>query len=129
RPVNLDVLLSETPALTKTQGNIQHDFDMYAQTLQNEGYQVLRVPHAEPGPFSSYISYNNCLMEQFKREDGTEVKRVFLPQYGVQRLDTMATETWQSIGFEVIPMPLASLAARWGALRCISQWLDRDPRG
>ncbi|MBI2266896.1 MAG: hypothetical protein HYU64_17315, partial [Armatimonadetes bacterium] len=32
RPVNLDVLLSETPALTKTQGNIQHDFDMYAQT-------------------------------------------------------------------------------------------------
>ena len=105
----------------------QQDFDQYAQTLKDKGYNVLRVPHHEPqAPGEPYITYNNCLMERFEK-DGHEVRRVFLPVYG-QASDETAIKTWESQNFEVIPMPLDQLSSRWGALRCISNWLDRsDP--
>ncbi|MBS2033760.1 hypothetical protein JST97_02180 [bacterium] len=105
----------------------QEDFDAYAKTLTDKGYNVVRVPHAEPGLSRSYISYNNCLMERFTREDGTDVRRVFLPVYGIPKLDDAAIKIWESQNFEVIPMELGSLSQRWGALRCVSNWLDRSP--
>lgn len=105
----------------------QEDFDAYAKTLTDKGYNVVRVPHAEPGMSRSYISYNNCLMERFTREDGTDVRRVFLPVYGIPKLDEAATKIWESQNFEVIPMELGALSQRWGALRCVSNWLDRSP--
>lgn len=105
----------------------QEDFDAYAQTLSDKGYNVVRVPHAEPGLSRSYISYNNCLMERFSREDGTDVRRVFLPVYGIPKLDDAATKIWEAQNFEVIPMELGALSQRWGALRCVSNWLDRSP--
>ena len=105
----------------------QQDFDAYAKTLTEKGYNVIRMPHAEPGMSRSYISYNNCLMERFQREDGTNVRRVFLPVYNIPKLDDYAIKTWESQDFEVIPMPLGALSQRWGALRCISNWLDRSP--
>jgi hypothetical protein len=105
----------------------QEDFEAYAKTLTEKGYNVIRLPHAEPGLSRSYISYNNCLMERFEREDGEQVRRVFLPVYNIPKLDDYATKTWESQGFEVIPMPLGALSQRWGALRCVSNWLDRSP--
>jgi len=105
----------------------QEDFDAYAKTLTDKGYNVVRMPHAEPGMSRSYISYNNCLMERFSREDGTDVRRVFLPVYGIPKLDDAATKIWESQDFEVIPMELGALSQRWGALRCVSNWLDRSP--
>ena len=38
-------------------------------------------------------------------------------------------DIWKENGFEVVPMPLGALSQRWGALRCISNWLDRSPHG
>lgn len=105
----------------------QQDFDAYEKTLKDKGYNVIRLPHAEPGLSRSYISYNNCLMENFSKPDGTQVRRVFLPVYNIPKLDDYATRTWESQGYEVIPMPLGALSQRWGALRCISNWLDRSP--
>lgn len=105
----------------------QQDFDAYEKTLKEQGYNVVRLPHAEPGISRSYISYNNCLMERFEREDGSKVRRVFLPVYGIPKLDDYAIKTWESQDFEVIPMPLGGLSQRWGALRCVSNWLDRSP--
>lgn len=107
----------------------QEDFDAYAKTLTEKGYNVIRLPHAEPGLSRSYISYNNCLMENFQREDGTQVRRVFLPVYNIPKLDEHAIKTWESQNYEVIPMPLGALSQRWGALRCISNWLNRSPHG
>jgi len=107
----------------------QSDFDAYAHILESKGYKVVRVPHLEPPKAGDpYISYNNCLMERFEK-DGKEVRRVFLPHYGVQKLDDMADKVWESQGFEVHPIPLNALSAEWGALRCVSNWLDRSPRG
>lgn len=106
--------------------NQQADFDAYADKLKKEGYRVVRVPYAEPGWGTPNISFNNCLMERFKREDGTEVKRIFLPVYGIDEVDNLAISTYQKEGYEVHPMPLANLATRKGALRCMSQWLQRE---
>lgn len=108
----------------------QGDFDEYARIHEAKGYKVLRVPHSEPGDGTNgaYISYNNCLMERFEK-DGKELRRVFLPVYGIPKLDDYAIDVWKSQGFEVHPMPLDALSASWGALRCISNWLDRTPRG
>ena len=107
----------------------QQDFDAYAKTLTDKGYNVIRMPHAEPGMSRSYISYNNCLMERFEREDGSKVRRVFLPVYNIPKLDEYATKAWEAEGYEVIPMPLGALSQRWGALRCVSNWLERSPQG
>lgn len=105
----------------------QEDFDAYVRTLQSKGYDVVRLPHAEPGLSRSYISYNNCLMERFEK-DGKEVRRVFLPIYEIPKMDDFAIKTWQEHDYEVIPIPLGALSQRWGALRCISNWLDRSPK-
>ena len=105
----------------------QQDFDSYAQTLTAKGYNVVRLPHLEPKENGApYLSYNNCLMERFQRSDGEDVRRVFLPQYGIDVLDSAATKIWESQGFEVIPMQLDKLSSNWGALRCISNWLERS---
>ncbi len=111
--------------------NNELDFNGYEKTLKDKGYNVVRVPHLAPnkGGFGGpYISYNNCLMERFEK-DGKEVRRVFLPVYGISTTDNFAINCFKKEGFEVIPLPLAGLSTRWGALRCISNWLDRSPRG
>ena len=119
-----DTILGKEP--TRNRDN-QADFDAYAKTLTDKGYKVIRMPHHEPAANGDpYITYNNCLMERFKREDGTEVKRVFLPQYNQPALDQAATQIWQKEGFQVVPMQLDHLSSSWGALRCISNWLDRS---
>ena len=104
----------------------QQDFDAYAETLKAKGYNVVRLPHLEPSENGApYLTYNNCLMEKFEK-DGKEVRRVFLPQYGNEILDQAATKIWESQNFEVVPMRLDQLSSSWGALRCISNWLERS---
>jgi len=115
---------------TSRKGDKQNEFDAYEKKLTGDGYRVVRLPHAEPDWGSPYISYNNCLMERFdKNNDGTEYRRIFLPVYGIPKLDNFAIDAYKKEGFEVIPMPLDALSARWGALRCISNWLERSPQG
>jgi hypothetical protein len=112
---------------TRKYAEQQHNFDAYAKTMKDHGYRVLRLPYAEPGWGTPNITYDNCLIERFKKDDGTDVKRVFLPVYGIKELDDMAMGVYKSEGFEVHPIPLGALATKKGALRCISNWLDRDP--
>jgi hypothetical protein len=104
------------------------DFDNYVKTLKDKGYEVKRIPHLEPSHGSPYLSYDNCLMERYEK-DGKEYRRVFLPVYGIKELDDLAVQAYKNEGFEVFPMKLDALSTRWGALRCISNWLERTPQG
>lgn len=125
KPVDLKRMLGNTRI-----NDSEEDFNAYEKKFQKDGYRVVRLPHAEPGWGSPYISYNNCLMERWdKNGDGTEYRRIFLPIYGIEKLDNYAIKAYEKEGFEVIPMRLDSLATKWGALRCISNWLERSPQG
>jgi hypothetical protein len=124
KPVSVDDYIKED----RNRDN-PRDFDAYEKILKDKGYEVIRLPHAEPGSWGGpYISYNNCLMERFDK-DGRGVKRVFLPIYGIAKLDEHAMKEWRKQGFDVIPMRMEALSARWGALRCITNWLERSPKG
>lgn len=123
-PFNIDTDLE-----SRKQGDKPYNFDNYEHVLKEKGYNVDRVPHLEPQGWGPYITKNNSLSERFTKEDGTEVRRVFLPFFGIPAIDNKAKEVWEKNNFEVIDMPLANLSSRWGALRCISQWLERSPQG
>jgi hypothetical protein len=119
----------QVPRIQPRNRDDQSDFEAYVHILEQKGYKVVRVPHLEPPHDGDpYISYNNCLMERFAK-DGSKIRRVFLPRYNVPKLDNMAREVWESLGFKVIQIPLWAVSAVWGALRCVSNWLDRFPRG
>jgi hypothetical protein len=125
KKIDLKSYLSETRADDK-----QSDFDAYEKKFTADGYRVVKLPHAEPGWGSPYITYNNCLMERWdKNNDGSEYRRIFLPVYGIPKLDNYAIDAYKKEGFDVIPMPLDALSSRWGALRCVSNWLERSPQG
>ncbi|MHC9545027.1 MAG: hypothetical protein AB9903_36395 [Vulcanimicrobiota bacterium] len=110
----------------KGYSNQQRDFDKYADNLKNKGFRILRMPYAEPDYGRPNVTYTNCLQEQFTKDDGTKVKRVFLPIFNIPELDSIAVNTYKKEGFEVFTIPMPNLATRKGALRCISHWLDRS---
>ncbi|MBI3927980.1 MAG: hypothetical protein HY319_20730 [Armatimonadetes bacterium] len=106
---------------------LQHQFDYNAEAVEHKGYRVLRLPYLQGPPDVSWITYNNCLQENYTRPDGSQVRRVFLPTYGLPALDDQAAEVYRSLGFEVIPLELPALTAWRGAIRCVSNILGRQP--
>ena len=106
--------------------HLQHNFDINAKKVADEGYMIDRLPYLQGPPGRSWVTYNNCLMESYTRDDGSKVRRVFLPTYDLPILDGIAKETYEKQGFEVIPLNLAALTSWRGAIRCISNVLDRN---
>lgn len=92
-----------------------------------QAFRTSRTKGRQGPPNISWITYNNCLMESYKRGDGTEVRRVFLPTYGLPAIDRKAKELYESQGFKVLPMELPALTSWRGAIRCISNILGRQP--
>lgn len=111
---------------TTGQPELQHNFDVNAKKVAAEGYEVGRLPYLQGPSGLSWVTYNNCLMESFNREDGTPVRRVFLPTYDLPALDKAAREVYEKQGYEVHPLVLPALTSWRGAIRCISNVLDRD---
>lgn len=106
---------------------LQHQFEKNAELMRSKGYEVVRVPYLQ-GPWDlPWVTYNNCLQETFTREDGTLVRRAFLPVYGLPALDAKAREAYEAQGFEVVPLELPALTSWRGAIRCISNILGRSP--
>lgn len=111
-------------------------FDALAATLSERGFDVRRVPLLQThGPPDSdrtqrpsrevldypVLTYNNVLLES--RGDR---ELVYLPQYGFDALDSTARDLWQSLGYEVIPVPGFTTSALYGgALRCSVKVLAR----
>ncbi|MBI2265888.1 MAG: hypothetical protein HYU64_12060 [Armatimonadetes bacterium] len=122
-----DVLQRLMDANTIHDPDLQHQFDYNADHLRGKGYNVIRMPFLQGPPGVSWITYNNCLMETYTRPDGSDVRRVFLPTYGLPALDRKAEEIYNSQGFQVIPLNLASLTTWKGAIRCISNILGKQP--
>lgn len=111
---------------TVVEKDLQHNFDVTARQIAGEGYEVGRLPYLQGPRGLSWVTYNNCLMEHYTKEDGSEVKRVLLPTFDLPVLDQMATKTYEDLGYEVIPLTLPVLTSWRGAIRCISNVLERE---
>jgi len=107
---------------------IQNNFENEAKALKAQGKDIIRLPYLEGnGSYGTpWITYGNCIMQNFTREDGAAVKNVFLPVYGIP-LDDVAIKIYESQGFEVIPLQLAAFTSLAGAIRCMSNYLGRSP--
>lgn len=107
---------------------IQNNFESQVKTLEAQDKNIIRLPYLEGNGSAStpWITYGNCIMQNFTRQDGTAVKNVFLPVYGIP-LDDVATKIYQDQGFEVIPLQLAAFTSLAGAIRCMSNYLGRSP--
>lgn len=124
-PAQNDTLGELVQESTVNEPDLQHNFDVNARKVAGEGYMIDRLPYLQGPPGRSWVTYNNCLMESYTRDDGSKVRRVFLPTYDLPILDGIAKETYEKQGFEVIPLNLAALTSWRGAIRCISNVLDR----
>jgi len=125
-PAGNDTLAELVEESTVNEPHLQHNFDVNAKKVADEGYMIDRLPYLQGPPGRSWVTYNNCLMESYTRDDGSKVRRVFLPTYDLPILDGIAKETYEKQGFEVIPLNLAALTSWRGAIRCISNVLDRN---
>jgi hypothetical protein len=98
------------------------EFEQAATQLQGAGYQVARLPFL-PAPVRGQpsLSYNNVLVEEY-----AGVKQVFLPQYGCPPLDQAARQTYEQLGYSVVPVDMAKLSCQMGALRCSALPIARD---
>jgi len=125
-PAGRDTLGALVRENTVTEPHLQHNFDDNAKVIGKGGYEIGRLPYLQGPQGVSWVTYNNCLMESYTRDDGSKVRRVFLPTYDLPILDNIAKETYEKEGFEVIPLNLAALTSWRGAIRCISNVLERE---
>ncbi|MGI9467078.1 MAG: hypothetical protein ACR2OA_08160 [Rubripirellula sp.] len=113
---------------------IAPDLDSIAKQLSHAGYTVVRVPALIPDQSGSgdesidkavrypFLSYSNVLVERRQNQSV-----VYLPQYGFQKLDDAAVKTWNSLGYNVKPVPGFSTSSMYGGgLRCCTKVLLRD---
>lgn len=107
----------------------QANYDAMAAELKEAGYEIERMP-ALMGLRTTwsvpYLTYNNCIQERYTAADGSEVKKVYLPQYGCEVLDQMAEKIYEGNGIEVVPLQMGSISKLEGAIRCSSYAIERD---
>ncbi|MBT9586923.1 hypothetical protein IV102_26515 [bacterium] len=107
----------------------QADYDATARELAESGYEIQRIP-ALMGLRTTwsvpYLTYNNCMMENYSDQNGETVKKVYLPQYGCAALDKLAESIYQQNGFEVIPLEMGAISKLEGAIRCSSYAIKRQ---
>ena len=104
------------------------NYDNVATELSSD-YGVTRLPvmmGQRYGHELPYLTYNNCIMEDYTGEDGARVRKVYLPQYGCEPLDKLAREAYRQEGFEVVPLDMAAITVLAGAIRCSSYAISRD---
>jgi hypothetical protein len=104
-------------------------FDRLAAELHRKGYDVERVPYLNGERRSHllpYMTYNNCLQERYREDDGTPVQKIYLPQYGCEPLDASARATYERLGYVVVPLPMTAITILEGAIRCSAYPLERS---
>jgi N-dimethylarginine dimethylaminohydrolase len=107
----------------------QADYDATAHELEEAGYEIQRVP-ALMGLRTTwsvpYLTYNNCMMENYTNDRGESVKKVYLPQYGCAVLDSIAQAAYLANGFDVVPLEMGAISKLEGAIRCSSYAIKRQ---
>ncbi|HPZ06869.1 MAG TPA: hypothetical protein PL110_02030 [Candidatus Eremiobacteraeota bacterium] len=107
----------------------QVNFDNLAKELKEKGYNVHRMPYLSGLRTTwslPYLTYNNCIQENYIDDSGEHIKKVYLPLYGMDPLDEIAVETYEKFGYEVIPLDMSAITILEGAIRCSAYPIDRS---
>jgi hypothetical protein len=54
-------------------------------------------------------------------------RRVYLPAYGLKRLDRAAQEAWDAVGCEPVPISAEAVIVLGGAVRCVTNAVREAP--
>jgi hypothetical protein len=104
-------------------------FDRAASDLAAAGFAVERVP-VVPFDDKTYITYTNGVYET-SGPAPTSARHVYLPQYGIARLDAIAREKYASLGWIVTPVRVSAPWPYHGTIGCLVNVLaraaSRDP--
>ena len=96
-------------------------FDRAAELLAERGFRVVRMPVLVLAGAGSYVTYTNAL---FDRRGAQRI--VYLPTYEQPALDDAARKIYESEGFEVHPIDVASIYRLNGSLGCLVNVLARE---
>ena len=103
------------------------EYDHIARQLRGEGFRVVRVPilHAEPDTQgrAPVLTYCNVLLDA-----GPEGPIVYLPRYGVPRLDQRAASVWRGLGYAVRSIDVREASLLGGAVHCLTSEIRRPTR-
>lgn len=111
--------------LMEVNGGKEHqaNFDNVARELKDRGYEIERLPcmiGLRTTWSLPYLTYNNCIQENYTDENGKHVQKVYLPVYGCEPLEKLAVSTYERLGYEVVPLQMAAVSILEGAIRCSS---------
>lgn len=110
---------------TRAKG-LQEKYDAAARALEARGYRVVRLPNLAGRDLQSpYLTYQNVLLERYTGKDGREVRKVYLPVYGLPQVDAAARAAYEAEGFQVVEIRAALHSTRLGGgVRCAVSELD-----
>lgn len=94
-------------------------FDRAASDLARAGFRVERIPNL-PFDDKTYLAYTNGVFET----RGSH-KIAYVPQYGFERLDAFARETYARLGFDVRPIRVRAAYPFHGTVGCLVNVLER----
>jgi len=115
------MISDELPADSDFSDTRLASFQNLARCLQREGLRAISLPLVPLTDRTSYITYNNVLMEE---RDGERI--VYLPVYGLLELDTAAREIYEREGFTVQPVRVGKIFRLGGSVRCLVNVLARE---
>jgi hypothetical protein len=107
----------------------QANYDNVAKELAGKGCEVERIPclMGQRTTWSlPYLTYNNCIQENYTDETGSHVKKVYLPVYGCEPLESVAIKTYEDNGYQVVPLKMAAVSILEGAIRCSSYPIEKE---
>jgi hypothetical protein len=102
---------------------VQRQLDAMAAQCLAAGYDVHRIPLVPAGDGRTYLTYTNVLVDM-----RGERRTVYLPVYrDAGPLNGVATDVWEGLGYEVVPVDCSTVYRHFGSLRCLVNVLRRAP--
>ena len=94
-------------------------FELAAQQLRRAGFRVVRAPLIVLGP-QIYVTYTNGVFETHGSR-----KIAFMPWYDEPALDRAGRKAYESVGWEVRPIPVRTVFRFRGTIGCLVNVLER----
>ena len=108
----------------KTDSNtrlLRRRLDAAADWFANQEFSVVRTPTVISQKHSRYRAYNNAIVEAYVDKDGNLKRKIYIPTFGISPLEHALVQKYNTLGYEVIPVPnLSSSAENRGSLNCLT---------